>query len=81
MKRVNITIPDNLLLEIKKITPERGLSSFLANAAADRLSRLNREKAIKRVASMPATFRNIRDSRAYVRGLRKESDRRLKRFA
>src|SRR5262249_9126575 len=78
--RVNVSMPKNLLSELEKYVPSGSKSGFVAQAVEKELALLKRKKAFEEFAKLPSTFTDIEDSVAYVRNIRAESEKRLKRF-
>jgi hypothetical protein len=80
--RLNISLPGDLAEKIKKTVPKRGLSKFLAEAAEERIKRLEREKALKELLEAPPAFTFLKGKDAavkWVRKLRREDEKRLRR--
>ena len=77
--RLNISIPTETATKLKKIAPKRGVSSFLAEAAEEKISKIEREKALKELLAMPPAFTDIKDSVKWVRELRRSDEKRLRR--
>ena len=78
--RVNISLPEETYKEIKKHIPKRKVSSFLADAAEERLRVIRGRKALKEILAAPPTFTDIKDSVAYVRKMRRLDKKRSKRL-
>jgi len=78
--RLNISIPTETATKLKKIAPKRGVSSFLAEAAEEKISKLEREKALKELLEAPPTFTDINDSVKYIRKMRRLDEKRMKRL-
>jgi len=78
--RLNISIPTETAEKLKKITPKRGVSKFLAEAAEEKISKLEREKALKELLEAPPTFTDIKDSAKYIGKMRRLDEKRLKRL-
>ena len=78
--RLNISIPTETATKLKKIAPKRGVSSFLAEAAEEKISKLEREKALKELLEAPPTFTDIKDSVKYIRKMRRLDEKRMKRL-
>jgi hypothetical protein len=64
--RINITIPNRLITELEKEIPERGKSGFISEAIEEKLIREKRKRALKRLANLPPTFRNIPSGKEYI---------------
>ncbi|KKU12073.1 MAG: hypothetical protein A2126_02295 [Candidatus Woykebacteria bacterium GWB1_45_5] len=78
--RLNISIPTETATKLKKIAPKRGVSSFLASAAEEKISRIEREKALKELLEAPPAFTDIKDSVKYIRKMRRLDEKRMKRL-
>lgn len=78
--RVNISLPETVVIRVKKRTRRGGMSKFLSEAAEEKLAREEREQALRELADAPPTFTNITESGAYIRQLRATDEERLKRF-
>ena len=78
--RLNISIPAETVAKIKKTAPKRGVSRFLTEAAEEKIKKLEREKALKELLAMPPTFTHIKDSRKWIRDLRRRDLKRMKRL-
>lgn len=78
--RINISLPEETIKEIKRVALKRGVSKFLAEAAFEKLKKEKREKALKEILAAPPTFVEIKDSVAWVRKMRKLDEKRLKRL-
>lgn len=78
--RVNVTLPQSVVLKVKKRARRGGMSKFLLEAAEEKLAREEREQALRELKDAPPTFTNITDSGAYVRQLRAADEERLKRL-
>ena len=78
--RVNISLPKDLVKEIKKHVPSRGMSKFIAETAKKKIEELEREKALKELLDAPPAFAKIKDSVAYVRKMRRLDEKRMKRL-
>ncbi|MBI4091738.1 MAG: hypothetical protein HY427_00830 [Candidatus Levybacteria bacterium] len=78
--RLNVLIPEETVKNIKRITPKRGLSRFLAEAASEKIKRIEREKALRELIAMPPTFTHVKDSRKWIREIRRRDLKRMKRL-
>ncbi len=78
--RTNVTLPADLVIRLKRMTPSRGLSKFLAEAAREKLVSLERDKALEELMNAPASFENIKDSVSYINKERSFDERREKRL-
>lgn len=72
--RINITVPKWLIGELDREVQVRGKSSFISKAIEEKLILKKREKALKELASLPPTFKNISDGKEYINKARKEED-------
>ena len=80
--RVNISLPSDLLKELKEKVPARGISKFLSDAAREKITEEEREKAFKELLDAPPAFTFLKGKNAaanWVRKLRREDEKRLKR--
>jgi len=78
--RVNISLPSDLVKELKKKIPFRGISRFISDAAREKVENMSREDALKELLSGPPAFPQIKDSVKWVRELRRNDLKRLKRL-
>jgi hypothetical protein len=78
--RLNISIPTETATKLKKIAPKRGISSFLAEAAEEKIEKLEREKAFKELIEAPPAFTDAKDSVSYIRKMRRLDEKRMKRL-
>lgn len=78
--RINISLPFDLVKDLKKRTDKRGFSKFLAEAAEEKINRLEEEKAFNEILEAPPTFTNIKDSVAWIRKMRRLDEKRSKRL-
>ena len=78
--RINITLPQDLLLTLKREIPSGELSSFLVEAAKEKLAQKETHDAIKAILAGPPSFTHVKDSVAYVRKMRKLDEKRFKRL-
>lgn len=73
--RVNITVPKKLLSELEKEVPKRGKSSFVSEAIKEKLARKQKDKALKELAELPATFTGIENGASYIGNERTRQDK------
>ena len=73
--RVNITIPEMIWSELEQEIPQRGKSAFITKAIEEKLRSQKREKALKKLASLPPAFVGINDATLYIREMRQEDDK------
>lgn len=78
--RINISLPSDLVKDLKKRTSKREFSKFLAEAAEEKMAKEKREKALKEFLAGPPAFPEVKDSVAWVRKSRREDEKRLKRL-
>lgn len=78
--RINISLPSDLVKDLRKKTGPRGFSKFLAEAAEEKIKAIEREKALKEILEAPATFTEIKDPAAWIRKMRRLDEKRLKRL-
>ena len=78
--RVNISLPSDLLKELKVKVPTRGISRFIADAAKEKIETLTQEEAFRELLAGPPAFTEIKDSVAYVRKMRRLDEKRMKRL-
>jgi transcriptional regulator NrdR family protein len=73
--RVNITVPEMVWSELEQEIPQRGKSAFISKAIEEKLRSKKREKALKKLASLPPTFVDISDASQYIREMRQKDDK------
>lgn len=78
--RVNVSLPRDLVRELKEKVPARGISKFISEAASEKIEKAKRIKAFKELLELPATFTDIKDSAAYIRKMRHLDEKRAKRL-
>lgn len=81
--RINISLPRDLVKELKEKVPSRGISRFLSDAAKEKIEEQEREKAFKELLEAPPAFTFLRGKNAavnWVRKSRKEDEKRMKRI-
>jgi len=77
--RINVTLDETLLKEIKDVS-EKGVSRYLAEAAAEKLRRAKAVKTLKVIRGSVPTFSKIDDSVGWVNKLRASDEKRSKRL-
>ncbi len=80
--RVNVSLPRDLVKELKEKVPSRGVSRFLSEAAREKIEKEEREKAFKELMEAPPAFAFLKGKNAavnWVRKLRRVDEKRLKR--
>ena len=81
-KRTHIVIPDQLVTQIDEVVGKRGRSGFLVQAAEKELQRLRQIKALEMAAGSwnDKDHQELKEgSSAWVKKLRQENERRLKK--
>lgn len=79
--RINITIPKHILAIMEKELPLRKKSGFISEAIEEKIARDRQKKALKDLAGLPPTFKNISDGKKYIYKIRlEEDDERSKRL-
>lgn len=78
--RMNVSLPTDLVMTLKKTVPPRGISKFLAEATREKMAALEREKALEELLNAPPAFTNIKDSAKYIRKMRRLDEKRMKRL-
>ena len=78
--RVNVSLPSDLVKELKEKVPSRGMSKFISDAAREKVESMSREDALKELLSGPPAFPQIKNSVKWVRELRRNDLKRLKRL-
>lgn len=81
--RVNISLPSDLVKELKEKVPSRGVSKFIADAAREKVEREKRDRAFKELLEAPPAFTFLKGKNAavnWVRKSRREDEKRLKRI-
>lgn len=78
--RIDITVPKDVVSEVKKRTSKRGVSQFFTEAAKEKLAKEKREKALKEILAAPPAFTDIKDSVAWIRKSRRLDNKRMKRL-
>ena len=84
MMRTHIVMPKELLAEVDKLVGPRKRSAFVAQAAAEKLTRLRLKKAARNVAGSLANrdiagWESSEGAASWVHGLRVEADERRKK--
>jgi hypothetical protein len=76
--RINITIPERLVIKLEKKVPPRGKSQFISEAIEEKLIREEREMALEELRKSPPAFPGIKDGAAYVRKVRETDEEKRK---
>ena len=80
--RVNVSLPSDLVKDLKKRTSPRGVSRFLTEAAREKIKAMERDKAFNEILEAPPAFTFLKGKNSavrWVRSLRREDEKRLKR--
>lgn len=80
--RLNVSIPVEVVEKIKRVAPKRGVSRFFREAVEEKVEKIEREKALQELLEAPPAFTFLKGKDAavkWVRKLRSEDERRLKR--
>ena len=78
--RINISLPNDLVKELREKVPSRGISRFLSEAAREKITKEEREKAFKELLEGPPAFLDIKDSVSYIRKMRRLDEKRIRRL-
>lgn len=78
--RINVTVPKRILSDLEKEVPERGKSGFISKAIEEKLARKKKEKTLRELTKLPATFINIKDGAKYITGEREKEDKERSRY-
>lgn len=81
--RINVSLPRDLVKELKEKIPFRGISRFLSEAAKEKMREKEREKAFKELLEAPPAFTFLKGKNAavnWVRKSRREDEKRMKRI-
>lgn len=81
--RVNVSLPSDLVKELKEKVPSRGISRFLSEAAIEKMKKEKRDKAFKELLEAPPAFTFLKGKNAavnWVRKSRREDEKRMKRI-
>lgn len=76
--RMNISLPQELVITLKENVSRGGISGFLAEAAREKMLAAEKEKALEELVAMPATFTKINNAQEYVRKIRSIDNKRMK---
>jgi hypothetical protein len=72
--RVTISVPRDLINELKSSISLGSISKFLVEAARKELTMIRREKALKELEKLPPAFPEIKDAAQYVHEMRRRDD-------
>ncbi len=81
--RMNVSLPIDLVDKLKATVPSRGLSKFLADAAQEKVKKVESEKAFAELLVAPPAFAFLKGKDAatkWVRKMRRTDERRLRRL-
>lgn len=78
--RINISMPSDLVTELRRRVPKRQISRFLSDAAKTKIDDLTQEEALKKLLAGSPAFPHIKDSVKWIRELRKGDLKRMKRL-
>jgi hypothetical protein len=78
--RVNISMPKDFFRRLKRLVPNGKISAFLVEAGEEKLRTKEVQKAMDELRNSPPAFPEIKDSAKWVRELRKENEKRMKRL-
>lgn len=81
--RVNVSLPRDLVRELKEKVAYRGISRFLSDAAREKISEKERIKAFKELLDASPAFTFLKGKNAavnWVRKSRREDEKRMKRI-
>ena len=78
--RVNVSLPRDLVKELKRRVPKREVSRFLSDAAKEKIRHLTADDALKELLAGPPAFPHIKDSVKWIRDLRRRDLKRLERL-
>lgn len=78
--RVNISIPKDLFIRLKKETPKGGFSRALVSAYKEKLDKESSINAFKNLVNAPSTFTEIKNPSKWIKRARSADEKRLKRL-
>lgn len=81
--RMNVSLPKDLVDELKSTVPPRGISRLISEATREEIKRRKREKALQELLEAPTAFTFLKGKNAainWVRKLRRADDKRFKRI-
>lgn len=78
--RINISLPSDLVKELKKKVASRGMSKFISDATREKVEKEKRDRAFRELLEGPPAFTEIKDSVSYVRKMRRLDEKRMKRL-
>ena len=84
VSRINITLPKNLIVDLKEAIPERERSRVIAEALKEKIARMKREESLRKLKGIwgkagGVPFRSNRDLRAWRRSLWSSAEKRFTR--
>ncbi len=78
--RINVSLPRDLVKELREKIPSRGMSKFISDAAREKMAEKERIKAFKELLEAPPAFTHIKDPVSYIRKMRRLDEKRMKRL-
>lgn len=78
--RISITVPINVLEQVKHLIDTGSVSRFISEAVAEKVARVEQQKAFEELLNAPPMFTEIADVSEYLHSLRKEDEERDKRL-
>lgn len=78
--RINVSLPRDLIRELKERVPARGVSKFISEAATEKIESMTQEEAFEKLIAGPPAFPHIKNPVKWVKDLRKGDLKRLKRL-
>lgn len=78
--RINITIPKETLKKAKKIAPSGNVSRLVTSTLEDEIRRREQREAFEEIKQMPPAFSQIKNAQSWIRNLRKENEKRMRRL-
>lgn len=84
VSRINITLPKNLIIDLKKAIPERKRSRVITEVLKEKIARMKREESLKKLRGAWSKFGGVTlksdaDIRAWRKSLWSTADKRLLR--
>jgi len=84
ISRINITLPKNLVDELKKSTPPRTRSKIIAEALAEKIAKMKREESLKKLKGIwdkagGVAFNSDKELKTWRKGLWSAAEKRFSR--
>lgn len=84
VSRINITLPKNLIVDLKKAIPERERSRVIAEALKEKITRMKREESLKKLKGIWAkaggiSLKSEKDIKAWRKSLWSSAEKRFVR--